>query len=389
MKKTVLQIHRWLGFASGLVVFILGITGAIWEWEKELSDVFYKDLFTVTDVRQTQLSPDSLLAIAQKTLGPAYPVTRIEITTKPNRAVQFYSYKGDRKAPNYWKRVQYDMAVFINPYTGSVLGVKNFKWEFFNVVVAIHTSLLLGETGSYIIGWSTVLFVIILISGFILWYPKNKAAAKQRFWFRWKKTTTAKRKNYDLHNILGFYSLAVLLIIALTGLVWSFDWWEESVMTIANGGKKVTFQKPVYSDTTQTRKTLQLAGIVQQTYSEFQPFSKCWISLPTKKEQSVAVVIPGEGRKRYQFRQVYFDQYSGKRISRAKLYQEKSTGEKLRNMNLDIHTGSILGLAGKLLACFCSLIVASLPVTGLYIWLGKRRKKKPVTVITRERLVVS
>jgi uncharacterized iron-regulated membrane protein len=45
-------------------------------------------------------------------------------------------------------------------------------------------------------------------------------------------------------------------------------------------------------------------------------------------------------------------------------------------MNYDIHTGAIIGLPGKILAFFASLIVASLPITGFYIWWGRKQKQK-------------
>src|SRR5690606_8020012 len=61
----------------------------------------------------------------------------------------------------------------------------------------------------------------------------------------------------------------------------------------------------------------------------------------------------------------------------AKRFEEADFGEKLRKMNYDIHVGTVLGLPGKFLAFFASLIGATLPVTGFLVWLGKKRKKKP------------
>jgi uncharacterized iron-regulated membrane protein len=70
-----------------------------------------------------------------------------------------------------------------------------------------------------------------------------------------------------------------------------------------------------------------------------------------------------------------FDQYSGK-ILKTQLYQTKSPGRKMNDANYDIHVGQILGLPGKIIAFFASLICASLPVTGFMVWWGKRNKKK-------------
>jgi uncharacterized iron-regulated membrane protein len=48
-------------------------------------------------------------------------------------------------------------------------------------------------------------------------------------------------------------------------------------------------------------------------------------------------------------------------------------------MNYDIHVGAVLGLPGKIIAFCASLIAASLPITGFYIWWGRRKKKKAET----------
>ena len=75
----------------------------------------------------------------------------------------------------------------------------------------------------------------------------------------------------------------------------------------------------------------------------------------------------------------YFDQYSLKELSVNHIYgktAEASAADKLIRMNYDIHTGAIIGLPGKIIAFFASLIVASLPITGFYIWWGRKQKQK-------------
>src|SRR5690606_2438711 len=89
------------------------------------------------------------------------------------------------------------------------------------------------DLGSVIVGSSVLLFIITLISGLIIWWPKNRKVAIKRlkidFRSKWK------RLNYDLHQVLGFYIFAIALLIASTGLVWSFKWWEASIYWILDG----------------------------------------------------------------------------------------------------------------------------------------------------------
>lgn len=392
VKKAIIQLHLWLGLASGLVIFIVGLTGAAWCFEKELSAVFYKSKYEVKAEAKPRISADSLQAVAQKALGDAYPITRIRYQNEADKSVVFYSFKSNKHGFFYHQKIAYSKAVYVNPYTAAVIAVSDEKWAFFNVVLAVHRTLFMGEAGSQVVAWSTVMFVVLLISGLVLWWPKNKAASRQRVWFRWKKTTSFKRRNYDLHNILGFYAFLVLLVIALTGLVWSFDWWAKSVMTVANGGKEVPKQKPMFSDTTQVAARTKISGIINQVYAAFPASAQYNINIPADKKSIIGVVVPGEGRKRYQFAQLFFDQYSGKKIG-ERFFKDKPTGEQARNMNIDIHTGSILGFAGKLLAFCASLIAASLPVTGFLVWRGKKKKARysvaKVAVNAKAELAVS
>lgn len=376
LKKRILQIHRWLGFISGLVVFIIGLTGALYAYESELRSFFFRSSLEVPVQQKALVHPDTLLHVARRALGEQYPVSRIEYDSTPGKSVLFYSYRYNNEASFYWRKVVHAKVASVNPYTAEVIKVEDVKWEFFSVVLAIHTSLLVGPVGSYIIGWSTVIFVVLLVSGMILWWPRNKAAARQRFWFRWTRTTRFKRKNYDLHNILGFYACAVLVLIALTGLIWSFKWWERSVMKMANGGRAIAFEKAPLSDTTQAFSEPALAAAFYPTRQLYPHSRKYMIYMPEGRSNAIMVVVPGEGRFRYKFSILFFDRYSHQLLARAKEFKDKPSGEQLRNMNIDLHTGSILGIAGKTIAFLVSLIAASLPITGFIVWWGKNRKAK-------------
>ncbi|MEM0941440.1 MAG: PepSY-associated TM helix domain-containing protein [Bacteroidota bacterium] len=104
----------------------------------------------------------------------------------------------------------------MNLYTSEVLEIKDVTSDFFQTIFAINWSLFLKEDiGQTIVGFATLLFVIMLITSLVLWWPQNKKAFKVNTWFRWKSDTKWKRKNYDLHNIVGFYSMFLVIFIAL------------------------------------------------------------------------------------------------------------------------------------------------------------------------------
>jgi len=376
-KKLVLQFHRWLGLLSGLVVFIIAITGCVYVFIDELKPVFYKDRMYVTVPKQAQRLPlDQLRVLAQKAVGEEYPLKAAEISLRPDRSVYFRAVKVDPSAIGHGNYTKYYWRVYMEPYTGKVLKIENTKWEFFNVVVNLHINLLLGtKIGKPVVNWSVVIFVGMLVSGLLLWWPSNKAAAKQRFAFKWKATTKWKRKNYDLHNIPGFYSLLVLLVISLTGLVIAFAWFDNSVQWIANKGRSIPAPPPVFSDTTNP-SAYSMDRMLQAAQRQTPGANWFFISIPGDEKSPVYSLSKDDSQPLYMAEKVQLDQHTGATLM-SKRWKELNNGETIKAMNYDLHVGSVLGLPGKIIAFLASLIAASLPVTGFYIWLGRRNKKAP------------
>lgn len=82
-----------------------------------------------------------------------------------------------------------------------------------------------SSVGKMIVGISTLLMVVILVSGLVIWWPRTRKALNNRL-----KVSCCKgwrRFWYDSHVALGFYSTLFLLVMALTGLTWSFGWYRS------------------------------------------------------------------------------------------------------------------------------------------------------------------
>lgn len=364
------------------MVFILGLTGCLLAFEYEIKDVIYKNRYTTQPQQIPKLSLQQLLPLAQQAIGKAYPINSIDINGENNKTIAFSAAKENPNGWNYFNALEYSYIAYLDPYTGKVLKVENAKTELFRVILIIHYDLLLEQTGKKIIGWSTVIFIVMLISGLILWWPKNKAAAKQRFSFKWKSTTKWKRKNYDLHNILGFYALIFALLIALTGLVWAFPAFDNSVQWIANGGKSAEIDKIYTSDTTNASIQYGVYDAILHDIKNRNPGDNSYyIGIPEEKKDAI-YAYSEEGRESYHWTTYNYDQYTGRNLE-VRYYRNKQAGEKLRNMNYFIHTGTILGLPGKILAFIVSFICTGLPVTGFYIWWGRRKKTTSKNTMTQ------
>ncbi|WP_343746215.1 PepSY-associated TM helix domain-containing protein [Chitinophaga sp.] len=376
LKKTILKIHRWLGLASGLVVFILGVTGCIYAFIDELKPVVYRQRMFVEAPAGTQRLPmNVIMDKAQAAIGRKYKLQLAEVPIGADRSVSFRTLKVNPDGWTYAAYMEYFYRIYVDPYTGKVLKIENTKWEFFNTVVNLHINLLLGpRIGGTIVNWSVIIFVVMLISGIVLWWPANKAAAKQRFRFKWKESTKWKRKNYDLHNILGFYAMIILLVISITGLVISYRWVSNGVQWIANGGKPTVLPAPVFSDTTNVN-VYSLEKILADAVVKAPEGTTFFVSVPNNEKAAVSVFARRDGKPLYKATRMQYDQHTGTLLA-SRTFADMGNGERINAMNYDIHVGAALGIPGKILAFLASLIAASLPVTGFYIWWGRRNKKQ-------------
>jgi len=381
-KKLILKIHLWLGLSSGIIVVILGITGCIYVFEEELRPVVHH-YYYVDAVKKQRLPISALIEIAKKANKdkPKQSVSSCKVINDDQRTVIISFFEElDKDAIWYWNLYQ-TTEVYIDPYTGNVKKIEDYNSEFFVFIRMLHQTLCFNsKIGDPIVGTATILFIISLITGLILWWPKNKQAAKQRFWFRWKNTTKWKRKNYDLHNILGYYMMIFALIIALTGLVWAFECYDKGVQWVFNGGKTIKKESKVIESDTIHFTQKSSVDKIYNTLQKLNPEAKSYfIFLPEANNSLATVGTFTKHESRFDDVAIQFDQYTAK-ILKTTTYNDKNNGEKFRFINYDLHVGSILGLPGKILAFIASLVSASLPITGFLIWWGRNNKKKKTTV---------
>ena len=377
-KKLILKIHLWLGLSSGLIVVILGITGCIYVFEEELRPIVH-DYYHVDQVQNKKLPISELIEIAKKANKdkPQQALSSCTVINDNERTVIISFFEElDKDAIWYWNRYK-TTEVYLDPYTGNVKKVEDYNSEFFVFVRMLHQTLCFNnEIGNPIVGTATILFIISLVTGLILWWPKNKQAAKQRFWFRWKNTTKWKRKNYDLHNILGYYMMIFALIIALTGLVWAFECYDKGVQWVFNGGKTIKKEKKTIESDTLHFTTQSSVDKIYKNIQLLHPEAKSYFMfLPEANDTLATVGTFTKHESRFDDVAMQFDQYTAK-LLKTTTYDDKNNGEKFRFINYDLHVGSILGLPGKILAFIASLVSASLPVTGFLIWWGRNNKKK-------------
>lgn len=377
IKDYVLLIHRWLGLISGLVVFIVGITGCILAFEQEIKE-YTQPWQYVSQLNKAQLLPSQIKQIAEKHIyGDSAGLS--------GKTISALQYCGNNKAAIvFYKQPKKGMSLlYVDPYSGAIQHQMLLNSDFFRIVLGIHFYLLLPPAiGQPVVAISILVFVILLITGIILWWPKkwNRRSFQQGFTI--KSGMRFKRTNYDLHKVLGFYAFLFALVFAITGLVWGFEWFERSLYWTTSGGRSLVKMKKPFSDTTLTIQLLHAEDRLWQQAQQEHDLSaaRFQIGFPETKADAYAVNY-NPSQETYFKREIrYFDQYTLKEIAGAAVYNKPyataTAADKLYRMNYDIHVGAIAGLPGKIFAFCMSLIISSMPITGFLIWWGRRKKSK-------------
>ena len=171
IKKWVGKLHLWLGLSSGLVILFLGITGCILAFQKEVENASRS--YRYVEATSKPLLPPSQL----KEIGAAQ---------LPGKHLHAVLYEGRKKAAQViffqFEPENYYHIVYLNPYTGAVLKVKDMNRDFFRVVTMGHFYLWLPPNiGQPIVASATLVFLLMLISGIVLWWPKTKRPESSAF----------------------------------------------------------------------------------------------------------------------------------------------------------------------------------------------------------------
>jgi uncharacterized iron-regulated membrane protein len=338
VRKVLHTLHLWLGLISGSLLVLVALTGCMLAFEDELRYLTQHDLLYVEAEERPQLNVEQLLQV----VDPKIKLNQVRYLGA-DRAILVYT--RDKKI------------VSVNPYTGAVLGVRDMKKDVMSVILSFHRTLLLEKTGEAIILWNVWIFLFMLVSGMVIWLPRKFKQLRQNFSLKLK--AAPKKRNYDLHRMLGFYAWGPLFIIAITGI------------SMASGGEKGPKLKSTPGPQFTLSRNIYDHALAEVYHDE--PYDMLRVTFPA---DSTGVINIGIRYQTSSFRKqsnFLFDQYSGK-LLKTEAYQDKSFGQTFFGSSYEIHTGRILGIPGKIVMFLAGLVALSLPVTGFLVWRGKRAK---------------
>lgn len=375
LKKSLFQLHWFFGITAGLVLALMGITGAIWSFQDELLRLFNPDVLKV-EVRQEGVLPmPELVRRVEAAHGDKVAMLTVDTQGDTAARVFFTPPPGERRG----------QMRYVDPYTGTLQGDVSGQ-GFFDLMLRLHRFLAIGDTGRQITGACTLMLIFFCLSGLYLRWPRK--ALNWRVWLTLDWAKKGRAFNWDLHAVFGTWCLLFYLLFALTGLFWSYEWYREGLNTLLGDGPRAGEQhkrgegrgrpggapgkeaKPLVVDYDAVWASLQAAGGPGMTTYN--------LRLPPAGGQPATVFYRLEGAEHERaFNTLTIDPANGQ-VKKHDRYADKSFKAQLLASVYALHVGSYFGLTGRILVTIASLTMPLFFVTGWLLYLDRRRKKRQV-----------
>ena len=367
MMKLFFKIHLWLSVPFGIVITLICFSGAMLAFEPEMTRALRSDVYYVTSSEGEPIDMGDIMETVKATLPDSVSITGVTVFADRDRTYQINLSKPQRAS------------LFVDQYSGKITG-KYERIGFFTTMFRLHRWLLDSadprgdgvKTGKLVVGISTLIFVIVLLTGMIVWLPR----ARKKFVH---SLSISMRDGWNglwrgLHVAGGMYALVLLLAMSLTGLTWSFNWYRTAFYSLC-GVVEAREQRHGDSRNGGDRASVMLHG-EDLRCSVFRQWQHVYDELKMQNPYApqitvgVGTAVVGLGSSgnvrasdRYEF-----NSRSGE-ISLKSGYAGAASSERLRGWIYSIHTGNFGGLLPRILWFLGALLGASLPLTGYYIWI--------------------
>jgi len=343
MRRLVLAAHQWIGLAAALFLIVIALSGSVLVFEGEIDRALNPAMSYVT-VRERPLPVESLIDRVQ-TAYPREEIIGVRLAEQPDQAYELAFENGP--------------LAMVDPYSGTILGVRDRETSLARRTHLLHTELLAGDYGGQIVAWATVAMLLLSLSGLILWWPRQIISLAPAS--SWKRT------NFDLHNVLGFYSSLVLLVITLSGVLIAFGTTTDPLIRRLN---RVPDAAPPQSTPVPGGRRISADAALAIAETALPGAFASYISVPEPDEPNAAIRIlkkfPEDrtpaGRSR-----VYLDQFNGK-VLLVENTRTAPPGTRVLNLKRSAHTGDIFGWPTRALYFIVSLGIALQAITGALIW---------------------
>jgi len=345
LRDTLLKIHRYVALGVSLILLVVGTTGCLLVFELRMD---------------RWLDPDVSYAASQ---APPIPIAQVLASVEgkfPGQKIT--EINPGAPGESTMVRTSGGLRVFVDG-SGKILGTRTGEPLSF-WVRHVHRELIGGKAGAFIVNIASALLVLQSLSGLYLWWPLKRVGVK------WDASWT--RVNFDLHHAVGFFSSALVCVIAVTGLIKAYgDQLQPFFDRVTNSPamtRALSSKRP--AGTTVSRITVDDA--VASAKSQLPGAAIGRIAPPKGKDGSWVVTMKFPGDSTAPGRSwVVVDQYSGQPLATLDS-RTAPLGSRIPIVNRAIHVGGLYGWPSRLLAFLTSLAVLIQTISGFWMWWRKR-----------------
>ncbi|TYO64002.1 PepSY domain-containing protein [Bradyrhizobium hipponense] len=377
IKAVLFQVHSIAGLVLALLLAVIALTGAVMSFEDEIVDHLNADIMRVASRPAPMLMPDEV--VARLKAAEIGQVSAVTLSSDPSAAVRLRFARDEQGAR--------PSSLYVDPYDARVLGTPRGE-EFFATVRKLHRWLLIpGDAkgwGRQITGVAALGLIVMLVSGLVLRWPRRASSAKM--WLKPNLGLGGRGLHRSLHVVIGTWVLPVYLVMTLTGLWYSFDWYKDGVVWLlsrpqvapAKMQPKIPTKAPRAAGRAEPAQPIGFDRAWSNfLHDEGGRFSRALLTLPAGAGTVIRIRSWGKDSTldttRDEFR---VDAVTGQLVS-AERYADKTFGEEIIANLLDIHRGAILGWPGKLAFMIAAALMPLFAVTGILLYLSRRRLRRP------------
>lgn len=352
-RTSLLQLHLLAGLTAGLVLTIMALAGAWMVFRPQLEPLAYPELMTVAPGRE-RVSLDTLAANA----AAAYPgrtFNQVRFWAEPTRSVMIRCSNSDQ--------------IYLDPWTGRVLGLQNRYGGLFGKAEDIHRFLGLGSNvGTHVTAVAAFQFIFIILSGFVLWMPPAWRAVRTALTLKYNLSGRARLLNW--HRTLGAYTAVFVLLSALTGLPHAYSWYEHGVYRVVGSRLPAV---PAASAVAPDSPRVPVEQIWHRAQAELPDYHSANLYFPKNGDNSTLIWIVSADAPHAHARSEYYVDAGTGALLQATPYAASSAGHKLFYWMLAWHLGQAGGVVSQVLLFLATLGVPVLVITGTWSYLRRRR----------------
>lgn len=371
-KKIWFKIHLYLGLTAGIILMVIGITGTLLSFQKEIIWLFNKNSYVV-EVIGERLSEKQIIDNFNSKF-PKAKIKALTINSDPSSSVVINiasnaKGKAGRRGINY----------YINPYNSEILpnveGAKTFKF-----IEKIHRGLIAGDVGKQIVGASTLLLLVLMLSGVVVYFPRLKKAFFKSFTFKFKH----KGRSFlsTMHSALGMWVLPFYLVSTITGLSLSYHWFSDILYNSAGvekkSHKKHSMKNAVLNMVQNRQKEDLSSQKIQNVFDLFKEnitdYSSASLKFEAKRDVFTLNYLKKEPQ-HYRARNEISLDLKNNTIVKHEEFSKQPLEEKLLKSMIQVHTGEYFGRIGQILMLLASSTMALFTITGFMMYFQRRKKK--------------